>query len=193
MGSLCGFRGQDLRAELRKESTAKSYRGIYYCLCTNQPARSRIASTWIYNRMMTSWFSFALRYVWQPVPPSADYVAVGMLCTTVDEAPAELWSRLRLPPPSLGIFWASMNSRERSGWSLENSENENLQIFGWRGLVAYPTSRQTMTPALNRRAELCNPEGRGLILLPLSINNPLSSRVTLFSRISLRDERNTTS
>lgn len=26
-------------------------------------------------------------YIWAPVPPSSDYVAVGMLCTTVDEAP----------------------------------------------------------------------------------------------------------
>eukprot|EP00438_Fugacium_kawagutii_P014839 Skav234813 [mRNA] locus=scaffold69:739677:747462:- [translate_table: standard] len=49
------------------------------------------------NRVLGTFFPHPIRfrqiwYVWQAVPPSADYVALGMLCTTVDEAPVMLWA-----------------------------------------------------------------------------------------------------
>jgi len=79
-------------------------------------------------------------YIWVPLPPSNDYVAGGMVCTTVDEAPEP--QELRCMPR----FWAQPGPSEflYKAWSSTGPEGleASMWLRGDTGVLQLSTSEE---------------------------------------------------
>lgn len=100
-------------------------------------------------------------YIWVPVPPSSDYVAVGMLCTTVDEAPD--LEELRCMPR----LWAEPRSgplfKAWSGTGVDRSV-ASMWLSGDTGVLQVSTTEEP--PETYEMSPM--PDKKFYISLPLS-------------------------